>query len=344
VTDSDSGTDPRWWVYRGAGAPHDGIDLLPEPPLWRAFDGQPLVDPPATPEVIPRRQEAVARGYRPSPVVVESVNAALYLRRPLLVTGKPGVGKSTLAYSVARELQLGPVLYWPISSRTAVVDGLYQYDAIARLQEAGLHKTQGAPDTKSPAADVGRFIRLGALGTALLPTARPRVLLIDELDKSDVDLPNDLLNVFEEGKFDIPELRRLPADQRITRVESADDGRPVQISGGRVVCHAFPFVVITSNGEREFPPAFLRRCIRLDMPVPDADRLAQIVRAQLGEAALAAGRPLIDAFIARRKSHDLATDQLLNAIYLASSHPHTEGLVRDRLEEILLRPLGGSRT
>ena len=182
------------------------------------------------------------------------VNAALYLRRPLLVTGKPGTGKSTLAYSIAAELMLGPVLHWPITSRSRLDDGLYRYDAIGRLQESTL--------TGERVLDVGRYLTLGALGTALLPQRRPRVLLIDELDKSDIDLPNDLLNVFEEGRFEIPELVRLPADQRVVdSVMTADGTDRVTVQDGVVRCDEFPIVVITSNGEREFPH-------RVPTPVP----------------------------------------------------------------------------
>src|SRR5262249_15364466 len=139
---------------------------------------------------------------------LEMINAALYLRRPLLVTGSPGAGKSTLAHSVAAELGLGRVLRWPIVSRTRLVDGLYHYDAIARLQDVQVaaHSRAGGVD---PTTDIGSYVRLGPLGTALLPSDTPRVLLIDELDKSDIDLPNDLLNVLEEGEFSIPELERI---------------------------------------------------------------------------------------------------------------------------------------
>src|SRR5262249_15133431 len=163
--------------------------------------------------------------YQSTPEEVELVNAALYLRRPLLVTGKPGTGKSTLVNAVAYELGLGPVLSWSITSRSTLQEGLYRYDAIARLQQASLvdrlrqsgqegrttETDQDDRDTESAAndpTDIGQFIRLGPLGTALLPAERPRALLIDEIDKSDIDLPNDLLHVFEEGRFEIPELVR----------------------------------------------------------------------------------------------------------------------------------------
>ena len=212
-----------------------------------------------------------ATTYQADEKEINLVNLALHLRRPLLVTGQPGVGKSTLAYSVAYELGLGPVLRWPITSRTTLLDGLYQYDAIGRLQEVSLQRETGkapgpAADEDGAPSGIGRYIRLGPLGTALLPRRRPRALLIDEIDKSDIDLPNDLLNVFEEGEFTIPELARL--NQQSVTVMTADDGITAVVQGGRVTCAEFPFVVLTSNSERTFPSAFLRRCVRLEIPRP----------------------------------------------------------------------------
>jgi Cdc6-like AAA superfamily ATPase len=108
--------DP-WPIYRGDGVVHDGISSLPDPPPWRQFNGEPEIAAELRPDPdLPRRLGSLGHSYRPDEDVREAVNAALYLRRPLLVTGKPGTGKSTLAYSVAYELQLGPVLYWPMAS------------------------------------------------------------------------------------------------------------------------------------------------------------------------------------------------------------------------------------
>ena len=174
----------------------------------------------------------------------ERVNAALYLRRPLLVTGEPGTGKSSLAYSVAAELGLGEVLRWPIGSKTTLRAGLYQYDAIGRLQEANLREIEArAGSGVAESVDIGSYIRLGPLGTALLPTRRPRVLLVDEFDKSDIDLPNDLLDVFEEGDHKIPELARLPSQHDPVIVMTADEDGHAEIVGGRVRCDAFPLVI-----------------------------------------------------------------------------------------------------
>jgi MoxR-like ATPase len=177
------------------------------------------------------------------------------------------------------------------------------------------------------------------VGTALIPRRLPRVLLIDELDKAGVDLPNDLLNVFEEGQFGVTELMRLPDDQAAVQVMTADSGGKVTVDHGLIRCHAFPFVVITSNGEREFPPPFLRRCLRLNIQPPDAQKLATIVVGHLGEAALTEGERLIEQFIESREYGDLATDQLLNAIYLVTSGARPAPEVRERMVAQLLRPL-----
>lgn len=250
-----------------------------------------------------------AASYLPTPEAVEQVNAALYLRRPLLVTGAPGNGKSTLAYAVAHELQLGPVLHWPITSRVTLHDGLYQYDPLTRLYAASKQES-GSGGYE----DIGRFIRLGPLGTALLPYSRPRVLLIDEIDKSDIDLANDLLTVFEKGEYEIIELVRQEAGT--AEVMTADGSDRVTITGGLVRSRAFPLVIMTSNGEREFPPAFLRRCITVHLGQPASEQeLADIVQAHLGELA-GQSSDLISRFFERKTSGALATDQLLNAIYL----------------------------
>ncbi|RKS76537.1 dynein-related subfamily AAA family protein [Actinomadura pelletieri DSM 43383] len=312
TTEKEQPTAGDWRIYRGDSRPHERVRRLPPPPPWRRFaavdpsDGHRLGD----------LQRATS--YRPDESVIDKVNAAILLRRPLLVTGKPGSGKSTLAYNVAYELGLGSVLNWSITSNTTLESGLYDYDAIGRLHETSLRGAGGRADTAEP-PDIGRYIRLGPLGTALLPGDLPRVLLIDELDKSNIDLPNDLLNVFEEGRFTITELQRLPEEQSRIHVMTADGGPRVPVDHGEIRCANFPIVLITSNGEREFPPAFLRRCVRLVIEPPTRERLAEIVEAHLGADARAASDQLIEDFLARRSEGALATDQLLNAVYLATS-------------------------
>ena len=314
-----------WELFSGDGAPREVV--FPAAPPWRQFATD---------------AHDRAASYQSSPEVVQMLNAAIHLRRPLLITGNPGSGKTTIAYAVARELRLGTVLRWSITSHSTLNDGLYQYDAIGRLQEANLYqlKNQQAGTLEPP--PIGRYLRLGPLGTALTTHAKaqPRVLLVDELDKSDIDLPNDLLHIFEEGRFTIPELERAP-DEPLEgmAIRPSDEGEPVLIKKGIVRCDEFPLVIFTSNGERDFPPAFYRRCLRLDLPDPDEARLHQIVAAHLGEAVLDEQvRRLIQNFIELRGSRTLATDQLLNAVLLLS-----QGRVDDqawpKLKDALLRSL-----
>jgi len=324
-------------IFKGTGEerfqPQDELGL-PPPPTWRRAD---------------RRKKERGATFQARPEEIEMVNAALYLRRPLLVTGRPGTGKTSLAYAVARELGLGEVLYWPITTRTTLKDGLYLYDAIARLQDANSVRSSSDGD-RDPAErfqNIGDYIRLGPLGTALLPAKKPRILIVDEIDKSDIDLPNDLLYVFEEGSYEIPELLRIEKVKPEVDVRTAykdkqeftfNDGYRVAdgkttIAGGKVTCKAFPLMILTSNGERDFPPPFLRRCVRLTMEEPDAPRLTQIVNAHLHqqvdqdtEDGQTDSRPspatvekLVGDFIEKRKDRsrgDLATDQFLNAVYL----------------------------
>jgi MoxR-like ATPase len=321
-------------TYRGTGgetALAVSAQSLPEVPPWR--------------EALRARNASsgqVGRGlsYQVDHSAAELVNAALYLRRPLLVTGEPGTGKSSLAYAVAAELGLDKVLRWPITSKSTLRDGLYQYDAIGRLQEANLREIEARHHRRFVAkpVDIGSFIRLGPLGTALLPGERPRVLLVDELDKSDIDLPNDLLDVFEEGEFTIPELARLSADLYPERVMTADEGGRAKLPAeprGLVRCIAFPLVIITSNGEREFPPAFLRRCLQLNLEAPGSEKLRLIVEAHLGARA-GDFQDLIDEFLSRKTEGELATDQLLNAVFLRCSGLRPQGESVEQLAEIVM--------
>jgi MoxR-like ATPase len=324
----------NWRIYRGVREPHDDIHKLPPPPPWRDFD-----------------KLAATRGetFQATDHEVQLVNAALYLRRPLLVTGPPGAGKSSLAYAVARELKLGEVLRWSINSRSTLGEGLYQYDALARLRDANLEQFErGRIDmaTSRPAEeDIGRYLKLGPLGTALLTYPSPRVLLIDEIDKSDIDFPNDLLHVFEEGCYEIPELVRL-AD-KVPQVAVLPDGGKgaedkVSIYGGRVRCQAFPFVVLTSNGERELPPAFLRRCLRLDIPAPNDQELQRIITAHLKQVDLEQVRDVFKLFTDKRDAGKclMATDQLLNAVFLVTVGKLPDEAERKQVLSVILRELG----
>lgn len=340
-----------WKLFQGDNRePHDAIANLPDAPPWRPFGKDP------NPGVSRRKRRGET--FQAQPEEIEMVNAALYLRRPLLITGKPGTGKSSLAYAIAHELKLGEVLYWPITTRTTLKDGLYTYDAIGRLQEVKQSEARG--DYTEDPQKIADYITLGPLGTALLESACPRVLVIDEIDKSDIDLPNDLLTIFEEGRFEIPELARLEKDNEgaeahpesievkirtaySDEAETTYADKKVKIRGGRITCQEFPLVILTSNGERDFPPAFLRRCLRLNMRDPDRIQLERIINAHLAQCNLSDEQvsELITQFIQRRDKgrEQLSTDQLLNALFMIIRQRNWVGDEKESLLDHLLAPL-----
>ena len=322
---------------------------------------------------------------RNSEALLQAVNAAIHLRRPLLVRGEPGTGKTSLAYALAQRLQLGPVLHWRITSRSRLVDGLYRYDALGMLQDLQrddflLRRLgQQQPSEQPPVRPMANYISLGPVGTAFLPSLLPRVLLIDEIDKADPQLPNELLHLFEEGEFDIPELTRERRHQSLVDQEAAlkpwtlatadlvpsealttqldDDSRigpmPVEVGRVPVRCCQFPIVVMTSNDERDFSPAFKRRCLRIAMPFPSKDQLMMILHSHfnsLGQDFWSEHKTKLDDLIEdfiktdNKDRHDRATDQLLNYIHLFSEDPKfgPDDKNLDQLKDILLRRLGSS--
>jgi MoxR-like ATPase len=176
-----------------------------------------------------------------------AVNAAIALEKPLLIKGEPGTGKTQLALQLARSLQCD-LIQWHIKSTTKAQQGLYEYDAVSRLRDSQLGD--------SKVQDIANYIKPGKLWQAFTAGNRP-ILLIDEIDKADIEFPNDLLHELDQMAFDVYETgQTISAKQR-------------------------PIVIITSNNEKELPDAFLRRCFFHYIRFPDKEALAQIVDVHL---------------------------------------------------------------
>jgi MoxR-like ATPase len=191
-----------------------------------------------------------ASRYIADDVLLSDVNAAIALGRPLLVRGEPGTGKTMLAHAIAESLHM-PLLTWHVKSTTTAQEGRYHYDVVQRLNDSRFGDLDGI-DVR----DIRRYIKLGVMGQAFTAPEQV-VLLIDEIDKADVEFPNDLLRELDEMAFAIPEL-----DETVKAAK-----RPVTI--------------ITSNAEKELPDAFLRRCVFHYIRFPEQDRVRRIVAAHL---------------------------------------------------------------
>ena len=181
--------------------------------------------------------------YVASADLLVAVNAAISLERPLLVKGEPGTGKTELARQVAASLDV-PIIEWNIKSTTRAQQGLYEYDAVSRLRDSQLGDAR--------VQDIANYIRPGKLWQAFEADQR-QVLLIDEIDKADIEFPNDLLQELDQMQFHVYE------------------------TGQTIAAKHRPIVIITSNNEKELPDAFLRRCFFHYIRFPDAETLAHIV-------------------------------------------------------------------
>ena len=193
---------------------------------------------------VPAASYAGTDDYIASSELMQTVNVAMTLSRPLLIKGEPGTGKTMLALSIARGLDM-PLVAWNIKSTTRAQDGLYVYDTVQRLYDGQF----GDGDV----SDIAHYIKLGKLGQSFVAPERV-VVLIDEVDKADLEFPNDLLWELDQMEFHIPE------------------------TGETVGARQRPVVVITSNAEKELPDAFLRRCVFHYIAFPDADMMRRIVR------------------------------------------------------------------
>jgi MoxR-like ATPase len=241
-----------------------------------------------------------------------AVNAAIALERPLLVKGEPGTGKTVLAMEVARALGM-PILEWHIKSTTKAHQGLYEYDAVARLRDGQLGEER--------ARDIRNYIRKGKLWEAFTAPQRP-VLLIDEIDKADIEFPNDLLQELDRMEFYVYELDET------------------------VKANVRPVVIITSNNEKELPDAFLRRCFFHYIKFPDNETMSQIIdvhfpgiKKRLVSEALTTFYRMRDVPGLKKKP---STSELLDWLKLLMSEDIDVEALREKNPNKLVPPLHGA--
>jgi MoxR-like ATPase len=210
--------------------------------------------------------------YVASPALRSAVNAALTLERPLVVRGEPGTGKTLLAASVAKALGL-ELITWSVKSTTKAKDGLYVYDMVRRLNDSRFGKPEDV-------ANIDRYIDMGPLGKAF--TAKKRLcVLIDEVDKADVEFPNDLLHELDRMEFEVTE------------------------TGRRVKAIERPMILITSNAEKELPDAFLRRCVFHYIEFPDPKLMVEIVKVHFPDLDQKMLKAALDQFYKLREKDGL---------------------------------------
>jgi MoxR-like ATPase len=248
--------------------------------------------------------------YLPSEELVSVVNLTIFLKkRPLLIKGDPGSGKTRLAQAVAYELGLS-YEPWYIKSTSRARDGLYTYDAVRRLHDAQL--AGRAKGDGSKVDDPANYISLGPLGRAFKNEGRT-VVLIDEIDKADIDFPNDLLLELDEQRFFIEE------------------------TGEEIKAHEPPIVFITSNDEKELPDAFLRRCLFIYIEFPSPSQLAAIVNAHFPGSPPALVNGAVDRFLELRAQMEqekgkagkkVSTSELLDWFAVLCRHPQDETLAQ----------------
>ena len=241
-----------------------------------------------------------------------AVNAAVTLERPLLVKGEPGTGKTVLAIEVAKALG-APLLEWHVKSTTKAHQGLYEYDAVARLRDGQLGEER--------ARDVANYIKRGKLWEAFIADERP-VLLIDEIDKADIEFPNDLLQELDRMEFFVYETNEtVKARQR-------------------------PIVIITSNNEKELPDAFLRRCFFHYIKFPDAKTMEDIVEVHFPGIKKRLVSEAMKVFYEIREVPGLkkkpSTSELLDWLKLLLAEDVPEDVLRERDPRKAIPPLHGA--
>jgi MoxR-like ATPase len=256
--------------------------------------------------------------YLPQEELVEAVNVSIQLERPLLIKGEPGCGKTRLARAVAYELRL-PYEAWYVKSTSRARDGLYTYDAVGRLRDAQLAATGRIKDKDLKRIDDPKtYVHYGPVGRAFQNEQRT-VVLIDEIDKADIDFPNDLLLELDEQRFIVEETRQ------------------------EIQAKAPPIVFITSNDEKDLPDAFLRRCIFHYIEFPDKKQLIEIINAHFPNSPQRLVEKVIDHFWRLRKEMEkeragkkVSTSELLD--WLRVLRHYKEDEVLSRLTKELIHP------